>query len=90
MLATGAAVALAIAPLILKGSVVADMVQAIVKLIIHLFLNLQHTLAALVIHLGGMGLLFVLERNKSIIYLKIACTMSATTDPFKISGAIMY
>ena len=29
--ATGAAVALAIAPLILKGSVVADMVQAIVK-----------------------------------------------------------
>ena len=36
----------------------------------------------LVIHLGGMGLLFELERNKSIIYLIIACTMSATTDPF--------
>ena len=28
------------------------------------------------------------SRNKSIIYLTIACTMSATTDPFKISGAI--
>ena len=28
------------------------------------------------------------RENKSIIYLTIACTMSATTDPFKISGAI--
>ena len=28
------------------------------------------------------------RENKSIIYLIIACTMSATTDPFKISGAI--